>query len=304
MTPSKNEWLFVTRNIAKAFFELDLSNPGPPTTSKTPDLHDDARANAPRPSTTNDPKEGRNNRFLTLPAEIRLQIYEKLLISRFDRTQNPSWAVGDTSQKLILLHMIRAPQYRTMEPGVLQACKQIHQEANSILYSKNIFYITEPAQMFRLVVQTGLGNFLLIKTLHIWVPCMAEPSEWVQLLHILAENASGLRYIEIGFGTDLERMYERGLGDNPDFVRALGKIRGLDELVIKGYYAEHWPKYLEKRMGVRVRALCGHYREEREPQVENLNDEELEDERYVREQNERELQAFRRYQQGIEEWAL
>lgn len=32
---------------------------------------------------------------------------------------------------------------------------------------------------------------------------------------------------------------ERGLGDNLDVVRVLGKIQGLEKLVIKGYYAKN-----------------------------------------------------------------
>jgi hypothetical protein len=304
MAPSNNEWPFVTNKMAKAFFELDLSDPRPPTTSNTRKPRDNHCTNASSPVTANDTKEKSNNRFLSLPTEIRLHVYDKLLISRFERMQNPSWAVGETNQKLISLHMIRAPQYRTMEPSVLQTCKQIYQEANSILYSKNVFAISEPVQMFRLVSQIRLKNFSLIKKLHIWVPHMAEPSEWVQLLNLLSEKANGLRYVEIAFGTQLEGFCERGLGDNPDVVRALGTIQGLEELVIKGYYAENWPVYLETRMGVRVKAFCGHSREERESKAGDLNDEELEDERFLRKENKRELQAFKKWQHGTGQWTL
>lgn len=86
-----------------------------------------------------------------------------------------------------------------------------------------------------------------------------------------------------------------------DFVRALGKIRGLEKLVISGYYAKNWPAYLEERMGVRVQAICGHCREERELKEEDLNDEELEIEKLIHETNEKELQTFIEYQQGTEE---
>jgi hypothetical protein len=158
--------------------------------------------------------------------------------------------------------------------------------------------------MFRLVLQIRIGNFSLVKALHIWVPCMATPSEWVRLLHLLAEKAVGLRYLEIAFGAELEWMCGRGLGDNQDIVRALGTIQGLDKLVIKGYYAETWPAYLEKRMGVRVKALCGHCCEEREPKAGNLTDEELEDKRYVRERNEMGFLAYKKYQQKTEAWNL
>jgi len=137
---------------------------------------------------------------------------------------------------------------------------------------------------------------------------MAELSPWLQLLYILAEEASGLRCIKIGWGAYSEfpeqlrqGARERGLGDNLDFVRALGKIRGLEKLVISGYYAKNWPAYLEERMGVRVRAMCGHYREERDLKEGDLNDEELEIEKLRRETNKKELQTFMEYQQGTED---
>jgi hypothetical protein len=71
-------------------------------------------------------------------------------------------------------------------------------------------------------------------------------------------------------------------------------------LVIEGYYAKNWPAYLEERTGVQVRAICGHYREERELKEGGLNEEELSVEKLIRETNEKELQEFKEYQQGTE----
>jgi hypothetical protein len=63
--------------------------------------------------------------------------------------------------------------------------------------------------------------------------------------------------VDCEFSWQLRRgARERGLGDNLDFVHALGKIRGLEKLVISGYYAKNWAAYLEERMGVQVRAIC------------------------------------------------
>ncbi|OAL44870.1 hypothetical protein IQ07DRAFT_592123 [Pyrenochaeta sp. DS3sAY3a] len=284
--------------MAKAFFEFDLSGPKSPLINNTPTprAHENARLS----STANDATRKSNSRFLSLPTEIRLQIYEILLISRFDRTQNPSWAVGDTNQKSIMLHMIQARQYRTMEPSLLQTCKQVHREANPTLYSKNVFSIAKPAEIYRLVSQIGIENFSLIRLIQIWVPRGAKSSEWVQMLHLLAEKGTGLRCIEIAFDHDLESSFQPGLGDNQEIVRALGEIQGLDELVIKGYYAESWPAYLEKRMGAPVKAFCGHSsREKAKLKVDDRSDEELEHERFVHELNKTEVEVFREYQQRI-----
>jgi hypothetical protein len=90
------------------------------------------------------------------------------------------------------------------------------------------------------------------------------------------------------------------LGDNLDFVRALGNIQGLEKLVIEGYYARNWPAYLDGRMGIRVEAFRGCCREEREL-GKDPNGNELEDQKLIREQNMRELQIFKGYQQGTED---
>jgi len=300
MPPSQKETSFRKKDIAKAFFDLDISDSEPSTASKKPKSRDLNHRIASKPPL--DKAKGNNKvTILTLPAEIRLRIYNLLVVSRFDRAENPSWAEGDTDQKLILLHMGQFRQYRTMEPGILQTCKQIYHKANSILYSQNVFAISEPKEMFRLIEQIGLVNLKLIKTLRIWVPWMAKLSPWLQLLYILADEASGLRCIELGWGVNSDIPGARGLGDNLDFVRALGKIRGLEKLAIKGYYAKRWPAYLEERMGVRVQAIPGHYREDLELKDGDLNNEELKFEKVMLEMNKKELQMFKEYQQETED---
>ncbi|TVY13898.1 hypothetical protein LARI1_G006212 [Lachnellula arida] len=200
MPPSQQGTPFKRKDIAKAFFDLDISDSRPLTASKTPKPRDRNPPIASKPL-VNTAKGDHKVTLLTLPVELRLRIYDLLL-------------------------------------------------------------------MFRLIAQIGLVNLKLIKTLHIWVPYMVELSPWLQLLRILAEEAGGMRCIELGWGAKCEFPWqgatERGLGDNLDFVRALGRIKGLEKLVISGYYAKNWPAYLEERMHVRVQATCGHCREESE----------------------------------------
>ena len=76
-----------------------------------------------------------------------------------------------------------------MEPGILQTCKQIYHEVNTMLYSQNIFTISEPGQMFQFIKQIGLININLVKTLRIRVPRMANLAACLQLLHVLAKEA-------------------------------------------------------------------------------------------------------------------
>ena len=239
-----------------------------------------------------------------MPIEIRRCIYDLLLVSRFDRERNPSWAVGDSYQKQVRLSMIQHSQYRTMEPGILRVCRKIYSESKTILYTDNMFNVTEPEQMFRFLAQIGHSNIKSVRSLDIWVPWLADIGPWLKLLTNLAGKGKGLRFIKLGWDIKhdfpwelVQGAKERGLGDNLQFVRALGQIQGLETLVIEGYYAKRWPAYLEKKMEVKVQARCGHYLELRNG---DLNEEQLEDEQFKRQLNEEELKSFTEYQQGTE----
>jgi hypothetical protein len=190
-----------------------------------------------------------------------------------------------------------------MEPSILQTCKQIYGEGNLMLYSQNVFQFIEPKQMFQLSAQIGLANLKLIRRLQICVTYFTSLPPWLQLLSMLARQATGLRHIELIWDLHIEfpcSIWHRGFGDNVDFVRALGTIQGLEKLVIKGYYAKNWPAYLSERMGVQVEAICGDCRDE--PKLSgDPNDEELQNAKFIRELNERELTAFKKFQEGTED---
>lgn len=291
---------FRRKDVLKAFFDLDVSDTEPSSAkaSKPGLAPPGPRRYSLVPTTKEDEQE---SKLMVLPSEIRTQIYDPLLVSRFDREQNPSWAVGKTCQKSVILRMIQAPEYRTMEVAILQTCKQIYDEAIPILYSRNEFAISEPDEMFRLMAQIGPTNIKLIKSLDIWVPWCAEILPWVLLLGILSEDAIGLRSIKLGWGADCEFSWqlkkgakERGFGDNLPFVRALARIQGLEKLHIEGYYAKHWPSYLMDKTGAQVQAVCGH-------PLELSADDDAATEIWLCDLNEKNLHSFTEYQKGTED---
>ncbi len=89
MRPSQKGAPF-KKEIAKAFFDLDISDSEPSTASKTPKSRDRNCRIASRPP-LDEAKENNKVNILTLPAKIRLRIYNLLVVSRFDLTENPSW---------------------------------------------------------------------------------------------------------------------------------------------------------------------------------------------------------------------
>lgn len=111
MPPLQRRASFNRKDIAKAFFDLDISDSEPPTERKIPKPRNSQIASKPPLDAAK-----RNNTvgFLGLPLEIRLRIYDLLVVSRFDRAINPSWAVEKTYQKKVLLHM-NFRQERTMD---------------------------------------------------------------------------------------------------------------------------------------------------------------------------------------------
>ena len=237
--------------------------------------------------------------FLTLPAEIRLRVYDFLLVSRSDQIEFPFRGAGGPYLQCIAINYIPVPKY--IEPGIAQTCKQIHHESNTILYSQNVFLSEAPDMMLAFLRRVGLANVKLIKSLRLWVSHRAKLAPWLQLLTLLAKDATGLRYVEIVWSAAPDdplslpqRAIDRGLGDNLDFVRALGKIQGLDNLIIKGCYAKNWPAYLERTMAVQVRAVSI------EEQCEDMKEMALGHESF-REIVERATREFRNFQEGTED---
>jgi hypothetical protein len=258
-----------------------------------------------RDPTIDNPKANHNAAsFLSLPVEIRLRIYDLLLVRRsFDSSGDAS---SRHAQKTIPLWFVRerwrrtrrVPRRKTIEPAVLRTCKQMYFEGNSVLYSNNTFETQSPADMSKFVAQIGLVNLKFIRTLVIFVGLdEIEISSWLQLLDMLAKDASGLRRLELEWGVldpfKLHREAEdRGFGDNLDFVHALAKISGLKQLVISGFYAKHWPAYLQETMSVSVQAIRCHKVElwHTSPNLESL-----------RRRNEMTLRSFMKYQQETED---
>lgn len=48
------------------------------------------------------------------------------------------------------------------------------------------------------------------------------------------------------------------MGDNADFVRALSRVKGLENLLLEGHYVERGPAYLEQMLGIAVEARKGY----------------------------------------------
>lgn len=199
--------------------------------------------------------------FLTLPVELRLRIYDYVLISRCESTLNPSLMDGDKKMIMVDGRMNGKPTWSntSISPALLQTCKTIYLEASPVMYAENTFLVQDPQNTVAFLQQIGSTQARDLESLKLWVG--SGPSgPWVELLDQLAQNATGLRKLVIVFFANRTLLApllaphwrDRGLGGDPRFVHALVKIQGLKKLEIGGYYAQHWLPHLEKKMGVSV----------------------------------------------------
>lgn len=192
--------------------------------------------------------------FLTLPLEIRRQVFD-LLVEEEDR-------VVKIPRRGPLIHGVS-----DLSAQLLRACKQVHKEAAEELYSRNAFQTKRPQQLIEFVRLIGPTNVKHLRTLYLrmrW-DSQRQLASWLQALNTLAREATGLLCIELNFDARGKDGYwdmgDRGLGDSLEFIRAFGKIKGLNKAVIFGQYGEQWPSYLERTMACPVKAYCGSKRD-------------------------------------------
>ncbi|KAI1331444.1 hypothetical protein F5Y16DRAFT_268441 [Xylariaceae sp. FL0255] len=233
----------------------------------------------------------RNSILLKLPAEIRLQIYDLLLVSQLEPFK-PSLSVRRACQGLVQLDSVQTRQYRIVDSAVVQICKQIYYEAVATLYSQNVFSFSNPKSMLRLLSQIGHENIKLIKALDIYVPPDADRDSWLKLFRLLSDTATGLKSVVVRWWR-VARPWQPSLGKDIGFAQALARLLkkvGVEKLRIEGYYAQPWPAFFRDKLGAGI--VEEDYGRSHPP-----GDDEAGWKRKVYEDH---LKDFRRYQNGTE----
>lgn len=175
--------------------------------------------------------------FFSLPAEIRLSIYELLLIS-------------SPSEKIC--------------SSILRTCKRIHDEASVILYSKNKIAFSGR----RKEIWLGPINIKYLKNIYLYVDDVEyhisrfgeHPTIFIiyNIIDQLAREATGLRHMTVSWARANPRCLAEDdphtePGKDIHLVRELAKIQNLQTMTIAGWYASRWPQYLSEKMGVLVK---------------------------------------------------
>ena len=167
--------------------------------------------------------------FFNLPLELRLQVYGHAFIPT---EHEYSWKKNNGDRARVSL---------------LRTCKQIHNEAASVLYSSITFHLYVCPKAVDFLRSIGPINKTYIKSLHIFFTNRPKIAIWKELVHALRYDVKGLRQLRVVWE---DTIY--GAGKDPRYVRGLATIRGLEALSIEGFYAKRWPEYLEMKMGLPV----------------------------------------------------
>ena len=106
----------------------------------------------------------------------------------------------------------------------------------------------------------------LITNLFIFVDAVVSispsPQEWCRLFEKLHQEATNLQGLTVYWDAEgpwgmpkpweIVDILHPGLGRNVTFVRGLAQLKVTEPLKICGFYAKHWPRYLEEKMGLKV----------------------------------------------------
>lgn len=194
-----------------------------------------------------------NSRLQSLPAELRLQIYENVLVD-----SRGGWyritPLSKVLDKQVSPYSRRHFRFRVWT-SLLRTCRLIYLEATAVLYSGNGFVAGCPAGLMRFLYGIGRRNATFIRRvkLHLGYPINTARGNWHDAFCQLARQATDLRRLEIEYLKDMVGLLQHGwpihpgLGKDTTVARTLGKaltrMFSLKTLVIRGFYGKNWPAY-------------------------------------------------------------
>lgn len=179
--------------------------------------------------------------FLTLPVEIRLEIFAHLLII-------PASAPPPSQyQQHFPVHRLSPNTPSLLHPAILRTCQQLHAEALPLLYQRNVFLahnalLTTLPRLRRTyppVVSARLAG--LITRFHVCVRLDASPGY---------DGAAAAAQLSGKEEVVLEAWQAMWRGSGPDVLRLFEGVRGVRRARVVGSVSgfEEYASWLEKAM--------------------------------------------------------
>jgi len=135
------------------------------------------------------------------------------------------------------------------EPGTnpaLQALPTLNDAPHDLLPSLDI----NVSQPDALMTWLETNNACIISGLTVHVDATdASPQRWCVLFDKLQREATKIQNLSVYW--DAEGPIHIGLGKSVVFIRGLAQLKVNGSVKIGGFYAKHWPRYLEEKMGLK-----------------------------------------------------
>lgn len=202
--------------MATASSEKERRKPSPSTNPFWKDLTpgDKRRANTALQRPT--PNAAQRSLLLDLPPELRLIIYESVLVD-----EQPINIDADThknttrrSTRLRLREAFNPTRAVIKEPSLLQTCKIIQDEAVEMYYSRNIFYVNTDGRVVRWLKCIGKERRAMLKEVRTnvppWPAAMEDVDELPILLDCLEHCEARLTSCGMELGEDVHRIHVDG----------------------------------------------------------------------------------------------
>jgi len=161
----------------------------------------------------------------------------------------------------IFIHWLHGHRWHERTDPILLNCSSINEEAAQPLLTSLTVNVSEPLGLLNWLKSnnpkyiTGLDVFVDAYVKFDLMSGMAEKNynqlltSWQRLFDKLAREATNLQHLKVYW--DWENFIHPGLGKDLCFVRALAQLKVQQSIKIDGFYAQPWPEYLERKMGLR-----------------------------------------------------
>ncbi|MCJ1470031.1 hypothetical protein MMC07_008676 [Pseudocyphellaria aurata] len=156
---------------------------------------------------------------------------------------------------------------------ILQKLQSLNDAPRDLLPSLTI-NVSQPGA---LMTWLRTNNAALITNLSIYVDPVVSgspsPQQWCRLFDQLQHDATNLQALTVywdaegPWGTPKpwslgDIIMHPGLGRSVVFIRGLAQLKEKESVEMGGFYAKHWPKYLEEKVGLKpVEDISTGYRE-------------------------------------------
>jgi hypothetical protein len=152
------------------------------------------------------------------------------------------------SAPYIFFHSQKGYSWREGTNPALQKLSTLNDAPDDLLRSVTI-NVSQPEA---LITWLETNNAAVISDLTVFVAADTEaptPQRWCLLFDKLQREATNIQNLSVYW--DAEGPIHIGLGKSVVFICGLAQLKVERSLEIGGFYAMHWPKYLEKKMALK-----------------------------------------------------